>query len=92
MELASFTIEFPEHVKAATRKRSLDLCCEKGASVEQLSDRVFKVVCSSPRVLAIVGWLLLQTSVGDSCRVISTSGGAEARASAYPMPRRHADP
>ena len=92
MELASFTIEFPEHVKTATRKHSLDLLCEKGASVVQLADRVFKVECSGPRVLAVVGWLLLQTSIGDSCQVISTSGGAEARASAYPMPRRRANP
>jgi hypothetical protein len=84
----SFTIEFPEHLKVARRKQTLDRLCEKGASVEQIDDRVFKVNCPDPSILAVVGWLLLKTAFRKSCRVISTAGNAEARASAYPFPRK----
>jgi hypothetical protein len=43
-------------------------------------------VCSSPGVLAVVGWVLFHTSTVSICSVISTSGAAEARASAYQQP------
>ena len=77
MESASFTIEFFEHVKNATRKRSLDLLREKSAFVEQIGDHVFKVSCPVPRVGAFVARFLSSPAMGRSCRVISTSDGAE---------------
>jgi hypothetical protein len=90
MEPASFTIEFPEHVRPEKQKYCLDLLSNTGALVERHSDRVFLVVCSKPRELADVGWTLFHTLLSDVCRVTSTSGRAEARASAYPMPpKRH---
>jgi hypothetical protein len=50
------------------------------------SERVFLVVCLRPQQLAHVGWFLFHSHFQNLCRVISTSGGAEARASAYPKP------
>jgi len=79
MEPDSFTIEFHEHVKAATRKHSLDLLREKGASVKQAGDHVFKVSCPSSRVGAFVARFLSSPAMGRSCRVISASNGAEGK-------------
>ena len=47
--------------------------------MQQLADQVFKVNCSSPRIVAVVGWMLFSPSMGKSCQVISTSGSAEVR-------------
>lgn len=77
MELVSFTIEFFEHVKNATRKHSLDLLRNKGASVEQIGDHAFKVSCPVPRVGAFAARFLSSPAMGRSCRVISTSDGAQ---------------
>jgi hypothetical protein len=35
-----------------------------------------------------VGWLLFNTHFANLCQVISTSGVAEAKASAYPKPAK----
>ena len=86
MEPASFTIEFPEHLPTEKQKYCLDQLSNTGASVERHADHVFRVVCSKPSELAHVGWVLFHTHLSDLCRVISTSGGAEARASAYQKP------
>jgi hypothetical protein len=86
MEPASFTIEFPEHLPPEKRKYCLDQLSNTGASVERHADHVFRVVCSKPSELAHVGWVLFHTHLSDLCRVTSTSGGAEPRASAYQKP------
>lgn len=91
MEPASFTIEFPVHVPAVKRRDWLDRLGTFGASVEQLAPEVFKVVCADAHVVDKIGWALLRTSLSKYCRVVSTSGGVEARASAYQIRSRKQD-
>ena len=86
MELSSFTIEFPQHITHEKRKYCLDQLINRGAIVEQVTERKFRVLCSKPNQLAHVGWALFHTHFADLCSVTSTSGSAEARASAYPKP------
>jgi len=86
MEPVSFTIEVQEHLPPEKREYCLDQLSNTGASVERHTDHVFRVVCSKPSELARVGWLLFHTHLSSLCRVTSTSGGAEARASAYQKP------
>jgi len=82
----SFTIEFHQHLPPETWQHWLSQLRNTGASVEAQSDRMFLVVCSKPNQLAHVGWLLFHSHLQNLCLVISTSGGAESRASAYPKP------
>ena len=84
----SFTIQFPEHVPATKQKAWLDRLGEFGASVEQSAPSIFRVYCTDAKALSKVGRLLLSSAMSRSCRVISTTGGAEARASAYTVPSR----
>jgi hypothetical protein len=86
VELSSFTIEFPEHVPHEKRQYCLDRLSDCGAAIEQVTERAFRVLCSKPNQLTHVGWALFHTHFADFCSVISTSGSAEARASAYPKP------
>jgi hypothetical protein len=83
MEIASFTIEFFEHVPLGNLKSSLELCSNRGASIERHTDRIFRVVCTEPKQLSFVGRLLFSPALSRICRVTSTSGVGEARASAY---------
>jgi hypothetical protein len=86
LEQPSFTIEFPEHLSEAKRQYCLDQLKNTGALVEPQSEGVFLIVCVRPHQLAHVGWALFHTQFQNQCRVISTGGGAEARASAYTKP------
>jgi hypothetical protein len=86
VEIAAFTIEFAEHLPAEKRQYCLDHLSNTGAAVERQTDRIFRVLCSKPNQLAHVGWALYHTHLANLCQVTSTSGGAEARASAYPKP------
>ena len=86
MEIASFTIEFFEHVPLGNLKSTLDLCSNRGASIERHTDRVFRVAFTEPKQLSFVGRLLFSPALSRICRVTSTSGMAEARASAYDVP------
>jgi hypothetical protein len=88
VELSSFTIEFPEHVQHEKRQYCLDRLSDCGAAVEQVTEREFRVLCSTPNQLAHVGWALFHTHFADLCRVTSTSGWAEAKASVYPKPHK----
>jgi hypothetical protein len=83
VEASSFTIQFPEHLSREKRQYCLDRCTVYGAIIEQQSEHVFRVVCSKRQQLIRVGYLLLCSHISDMCRVISTTGSAEARASAY---------
>ena len=84
MEQSSFTIEFPEHVSLEKRQYCLDRLSDHAASVEKVTERRFRVLCSKSSQLAHVGWALFHTHFVDLCAVVSTSGDAEARANAYP--------
>jgi hypothetical protein len=86
LENPSFTVEFLEHLSPQDWQQWLIQLGNTGASVEPQSERVYVVVCSRPQQLAHVGWLLFHSHLRNLCRVVSTSGGAEARASAYPKP------
>jgi hypothetical protein len=86
VEIAAFTIEFPEHLPAEKRQYCLDHLANTGAEVELHTDLIFRVLCSKPNQLAQVGWALYHTHLANLCQVTSTSGGAEARASAYSKP------
>ena len=86
LEHPSFTIEFPEHLSEAKRQYCLDHLKNIGALVEPQSERVFLITCLRPQQVAHVGWALFHTHFQNQCRVISTSRGTEARASAYPKP------
>jgi len=46
----------------------------------------FRVVCRKHRELEIVAWTLFHSLVANNCRVIGTSGSAEADGGAYPNP------
>jgi hypothetical protein len=81
---SSFVIQFPEHLPFEKQRYCLDRLSESGASVEPQSERVFRVVCRKPNELASVGWAVFHTHFAKICRVIGTSGMAEAHASAYP--------
>ena len=83
VEPASFTIQFPEHLSREKRQYCLDRFSNYGAIIEQQSEHVFRIVCSKRQQLIKVGYLLLCSHISDMCRVISTAGCAEARASAY---------
>jgi hypothetical protein len=84
MELGSFTVEFFEHVPARARESTLvTLFSIRGASIERHTDRVFRVVCNEPKQLSFVGQRLFSPALSRICQVTSTSGIAEARASAY---------
>ena len=87
LEPASFTIEFPEHLPRAKWQYCLDQLTSHGAQVQPESERAFRVVCEKPKPLAYVGWALFNTHFAQLCKVIATSGGAERRASAYPVPK-----
>jgi len=86
LENPSFTVEFLEHLSPQDWQQWLIQLGNTGASVEPQSERVYAVVCSRPQQLAHVGWLLFHSHLCNLCRVVSTSVGAEARASAYPKP------
>jgi hypothetical protein len=86
VELYSFTIEFPEHVSREKRQYCLDRLIDYGATVEQVTERKFRVLCSKTNQLSHVGWALFHTRFADLCSVTSVSGSAEARASAYLKP------
>jgi hypothetical protein len=88
LDNASFTIEFLEHLPPQDWQHCLTQLGNTGASVEQQTERVFMVVCWRPHQLAEVGWALFHTHFKNLCRVTSTSGGTEARASAYPRPSK----
>jgi hypothetical protein len=88
VDISSFTVEFFEHLPPQDWQQWLTLLANTGASVERKSDRVFVVACSRPQQLAHVGWLLFHSHLRDICRVVSTSGEAETRASAYPKPQQ----
>jgi len=77
---------FPEHLPHEKRRYCLDQLADAGASIEQDGERVFRVTCSKPTQLRRVGWALFHTHFVNICRVIETSGVAEARASAYSKP------
>ena len=83
MELGSFTVEFFEHVPPPARESTLTLFSLRGALIERHTDHVFRVVCSEPRQLFFVGQRLFSPAFSRICQVTSTSGIAEARASAY---------
>jgi hypothetical protein len=82
----SFTIEFAEHLPSKKSQYCLTQLRNAGASVVPQNDRTFLIVCSKPNQLAHVGWLLFHSHFQNLCRVISTSGGADSRASAYRRP------
>src|ERR1700752_3633114 len=83
MELGSFTVEFFEHVPSRAWESTLTLFSSRGASIERHADRVFRVVCTEPKQLSFVGGRLFSPAFSRFCQVTSTSGIAEARASAY---------
>jgi hypothetical protein len=88
MEESSFTVEFLEHLPQAEWQYLLDELTKIGASVEQKTERRFRITCSRETQLAHVGWALFHTHFRGKCRVVATSGGAVAEASAYPHPPR----
>ena len=79
MEFSSFTIEFPPHLRWYKVQHCLDQLSDTGASVEPQSQHVFRVLCSKPKQLQYVGWMLFQTHFSAMCHVISTTGEAQAR-------------
>ena len=79
LENPSFTVEFLEHLSPQDWQQWLIQLGNTGASVDPQSERVYAVVCSRPQQLAHVGWLLFHSHLRNLCRVVSTSGGAEAR-------------
>jgi len=83
VEPASFTIQFPEHLPLEKRQYCFDRFTNYGAIIEQQGEHVFTIVCSKRQQLIRVGYLLLCSHISDMCRVVSTTGSAEARASAY---------
>jgi hypothetical protein len=85
---SSFTIQFPEHLPHDKQQYCLDRLSESGASLQPQSERVFRVVCRKPNELASVGWAIFHTHFAKICRVIGTSGSAEAQATAYPKPSK----
>ena len=91
---ASFTVEFPEHVSRDARQHALRMFADDGASIDEIGDRRFTILCTTGKQLRRVGWALFHTHVKDVCRVISVGGAAVAQASAYePPPRgRHSKP
>jgi hypothetical protein len=86
LDYPSFTIEFPEHLLPEDWRYCLDQLRNTGASVETQTDRVFLGSCARPPELAHVVRLLFHIHFRNLCRVLSASGGAEARASAYQKP------
>src|SRR5258708_35947492 len=83
MELGSFTVEFFEHVPPPERESTITFFSIRGASIERQTDRVFRVGCTEPKQLSFVAQRLFSPAFSRICHVTSTSGIAEARASAY---------
>lgn len=86
LDSSAFDIEFPQHVPMGKREYWLNWVSEKGASVEQLSDNVYRFGCTRQKQLAYVGWAIYHTNLSHLCKVVAVTGGAEARASAYAQP------
>ena len=84
--VSSFTIEFSEHLPSEKRQYVIGRLHDAGASIEPVSDRVFRVICLKNKELEHVGWALFHTHFSDCCRIIDTSGKAENKASAYAKP------
>lgn len=89
MEPSSFTIEFAEHITIEKQRYCLDPLAELGSEVKAQGERRFEIACPKPSELAMVGWSLFQTHFSRLCRVVATSGSAEARATAYLKPPSH---
>ena len=83
MELGSFIVEFFEHVPPSSLESWVAFFNSRGASVERHSDRVIRVGCTERKQLAFVGARLYSPAFSRFCQVTSTSGLAEARATAY---------
>lgn len=84
--VSSFTIEFPEHLPSEKRQYVIGHLSDTGATIEPVSDGVFRVICLKNKELEHVGWALFHTHFSHCCRVIETSGKAENKASAYAKP------
>ena len=72
MKPASFTIEFGLHVPVEKRQWCPSRLVDDGASVEQDSERVFRVVCTKLNQLTRVGWALFHTQFSNmpcSCNI-----------------------
>jgi len=83
VEPSSFTIQFLEHQSQTEQDYCLDRCSNAGATIDQQGDRIFRILCCKRQQLVRVGYFLLCSHMRNMCRVISTTGNAEARASAY---------
>lgn len=83
MEIASFTVEFFEHVPLGALQPTVALLHNKGASVEVQTERVWRIACTEPKQVSFVGRLLYSPGLTRVCHVTSTTGIAVARASAY---------
>jgi len=87
MDEAGFVIEFQEHLTDETSAHCLNQLADTGACIKSVSDHTYSVTCAKPRQLAHVGWLLFHTHIARKCTVVSVSGSAELRSSAYPHPK-----
>lgn len=86
MSPSSFIIEFAEHISTEKRRYCLGHLVDLGAEVQDLGERRFEIVCYKPLQLAKVGRSLFQTHFAQLCKVVTTTGHAEARADAYRKP------
>ena len=89
MSESTFTIEFPMHLPIEKRQYMLDrLTTEIGVSIEKEGDHLYRVLCTRDSQVQHVGWSLFHTHYNSLCKVVSTSGAAVTKASAYSQPHR----
>jgi hypothetical protein len=73
----SFTVEFPDHLPSWRVQFWIDRCSDAGALVEQQSERVFRILCSTEHQVFPV-YSVLRSGLADVCRTTPTSGEVEA--------------
>ena len=89
MNESIFTIEFPMHIPIEKREYLFNrLTSEMGVIINKESENIFDVVCSRDSQVKKVGWALFHTHYNSFCSVLSASGEAVSKASAYSVPQK----
>ena len=89
MNESVFTIEFPMHIPEEKREYVFNrLSSEIGVQIKKETENIYQIICFRDSQLQKLGWALFHTHYNSLCDVISTSGNATGKASAYQAPQK----
>ena len=78
-----FTIQFADHMTLGDQRDILFSVTNTGATHEQQSSHVARILCTTPKQLQHVGYILFARQREQHYAVIGVGGEAQMRASAY---------